>query len=220
MHLTPHEQERLLIHVAADVAERRRKDKVELNYPEAVALLTVHVYEQARRGKSVNDIMDSARKLLKPGELMEGVAEMIENVQVEATFPDGTKLVTIHNPVEVTTKEQRLHPGEVVHPVSAEGIVVNEGREVTTVFVRNPGDRPVQVGSHYHFAEANPGLEFDREAANGKRLNMAAGTSRRFEPQEGIDEEEEEGCRVELVDIAGERVVRGLRGEVEGELDA
>ncbi len=216
MHLTPHEQERLLIHVAADVAERRRKD-VKLNYPEAVALLTVHVYEEARRGKSVNDIMDSGRKLLKPEELMEGVAEMIESVQVEATFPDGTKLVTINNPVEVHSKEQRLHPGKVEHPDTS-GITVNEGREVTTVYVRNPNDRPIQVGSHYHFAEANPDLEFDRDAAYGKRLNVAAGTSRRFEPYEGT--EGEQGCRVELVPIAGERVVEGLRGEVKGELDA
>jgi urease subunit gamma/beta len=216
MHLTPHEQERLLIHVAADVAERRRKD-VKLNYPEAVALLTVHVYEQARRGKSVNDIMDSGRDLLKPDELMEGVAEMIDNVQVEATFPDGTKLVTLHNPVEVETKEQRLHPGKVEH-TDTSGVTVNEGREVTTVYVRNPNDRPIQIGSHYHFAEANPALEFDREAAHGKRLNVAAGTSRRFEPLEGTDDEQ--GCMVELVPIAGERVVKGLRGEVEGRLDA
>ncbi|CAM5609439.1 urease subunit beta [Streptomyces pilosus] len=101
-------------------------------------------------------------------------------------------------------------PGEILF---AEGpIVCNEGREVTRLTVLNAADRPVQVGSHYHFAEANSGLEFDRSAAHGKRLNIAAGTARRFEP--GIPAE------VELVPLAGHRVVPGLRGRVGGALDA
>ena len=99
MHLTPHEQERLLIHVAADVAERRRARGLLLNYPEAIALLTAHVFEAARDGKNVSDVMDSGRQLLTRADLMDGVPEMINNVQVEATFPDGTKLVTVHHPI-------------------------------------------------------------------------------------------------------------------------
>ncbi|MFG2886785.1 urease subunit beta [Streptomyces sp. NPDC048297] len=101
-------------------------------------------------------------------------------------------------------------PGEVLF--ADDPIVVNEGREVTRLTVLNAADRPVQVGSHYHFAEANPGLEFDRGAARGKRLNVAAGTAVRFEP--GIPAE------VELVPLAGARIVPGLRGETGGALDA
>ncbi|MCI0383822.1 urease subunit gamma [Streptomyces sp. CNQ085] len=211
MHLTPHEQERLLIHVAADVAQRRRERGIRLNYPEAVALLTVHVFEEARAGRTVSEVMASGRRVLGRGELMEGVPEMIANVQVEATFPDGTKLVTIHDPVPETDEDVLVHPGKVEHPEGAEPIAFNEGREVTVVEVHNPADRPVQVGSHYHFAEANPGLDFDREAARGKRLNIPAGTSERFEPGDRRE--------VELVPIAGERVVLGLRKENGGSLD-
>ncbi|MFC4497112.1 urease subunit gamma [Streptomyces ovatisporus] len=100
MQLTPHEQERLLIHVAADVAARRRERGLLLNHPEAVALITSHVLEGARDGRSVSELMESGRTVLARDEVMEGVPEMIHDVQVEATFPDGTKLVTVHAPVE------------------------------------------------------------------------------------------------------------------------
>ncbi|AIV37753.1 urease subunit gamma [Streptomyces sp. R1] len=99
MQLTPHEQERLLIHVAADVAEKRRVRGVKLNHPEVVALITAHVLEGARDGRSVGELMSSGRKLVQRDEVMEGVPEMIHDVQVEATFPDGTKLVTVHEPI-------------------------------------------------------------------------------------------------------------------------
>ncbi|MEU4981357.1 urease subunit gamma [Streptomyces sp. NPDC021969] len=99
MQLTPHEQERLLIHVAADVAEKRRARGVKLNHPEVVALITAHILEGARDGRSVGELMSSGRKLIQRGEVMEGVPEMIHDVQVEATFPDGTKLVTVHEPI-------------------------------------------------------------------------------------------------------------------------
>ncbi|KOV57116.1 urease subunit beta [Streptomyces sp. MMG1121] len=101
-------------------------------------------------------------------------------------------------------------PGEILF--ADEAVPFNDGREVTRVRVLNAADRPVQVGSHYHFAEANPGLEFDRAAARGKRLNIAAGTAVRFEP--GIPAD------VELVPLAGARIVPGLRGETGGALDA
>lgn len=99
MQLTPHEQERLLIHVAADVAEKRRARGVRLNYPEAVALITAHILEGARDGRTVGELMASGRKLIQRDEVMEGIPEMIHDVQVEATFPDGTKLVTVHDPI-------------------------------------------------------------------------------------------------------------------------
>ncbi|WP_413811120.1 urease subunit gamma [Streptomyces sp. OE57] len=216
MHLTPHEQERLMIHVAADVAEKRRARGVLLNYPESVALLTAHVYEGARDGRTVADLMSSGRKLLTREEVMEGVPEMIENVQVEATFPDGTKLVTIHDPFPGVGKDEEpiVCPGKVdFSPREGDEVVVfnernRQEKEVTKLTVTNPTDRPIQIGSHYHFAEANDGLEFTRQQAWGKRLNVPAGSSVRFEP--GITEE------VELVPIEGERVVHGLRGKVKG----
>ena len=97
--LTPHEQERLLIHVAADVAEKRRARGLRLNHPEAVALITSHILEGARDGRTVAELMASGRKVLTRDDVMEGVPEMIPDVQVEATFPDGTKLVTVHDPI-------------------------------------------------------------------------------------------------------------------------
>ncbi|MEU8571650.1 urease subunit gamma [Streptomyces pathocidini] len=99
MRLTPHEQERLLIHVAADVAEKRRARGVRLNHPEAVALITSHILEGARDGRTVAELMASGREVLTRDEVMTGIPEMIHNVQVEATFPDGTKLVTVHEPI-------------------------------------------------------------------------------------------------------------------------
>jgi urease subunit gamma len=97
--LTPHEQERLLIHVAADVAEKRRARGVKLNHPEAVAFITSHILEGARDGRTVAELMASGRKLLTRDDVMVGIPEMIHDVQVEATFPDGTKLVTVHDPI-------------------------------------------------------------------------------------------------------------------------
>lgn len=267
MHLTPHEQERLLIHVAADVAQRRRDCGLLLNYPEVMALLTVHVFEAARAGKTVSDIMDSGRHLFTRDEVMDGVPEMIKNVQVEATFPDGTKLVTIHDPLPEATEEPKIYPGKVEHPQpprkpdcpvdcddsnnssvgcdeddeaacrydaiyfnvhldgDAQGVSLQEdaatlpGPGKSKIKVRNESDRPIQVASHYHFAEVNPGLKVvsievpagqtvpqDRslwncDAAKGRRLNIAAGTSVRFEPG---DE-----CCVELVQIQGDVTAGG-----------
>ncbi|MEU9605771.1 urease subunit gamma [Streptomyces sp. NPDC048057] len=99
MQLSPHEQERLLVHVAADVARQRRARGLRLNHPEAVALITAHVLEGARDGRTVVELMASGRQVLARAEVMEGVPEMTHDVQVEATFPDGTKLVTVHDPI-------------------------------------------------------------------------------------------------------------------------
>ena len=99
MHLTQREQEKLLIVVAADLARRRQARGLKLNYPEAIAILTAEIMEAARDGRSVADIMGFGATILRRDEVMEGVAEMIHEVQVEATFPDGTKLVTVHDPI-------------------------------------------------------------------------------------------------------------------------
>jgi urease subunit gamma len=100
MLLTPHEQERLLIHVAAGLARDRRARGIKLNYPEAVAVITSFVLEGARDGRPVVELMDTARSVIKTEDVMDGVAQMISEVQVEATFPDGTKLVTVHGPIQ------------------------------------------------------------------------------------------------------------------------
>lgn len=99
MQLSPREQEKLLLHVAADVAERRRARGLRLNHPEAVAILSVFVLEGARDGRTVADLMEAGRHVLGRDDVMEGVPEMLSSVQVEATFPDGTKLVTLHGPI-------------------------------------------------------------------------------------------------------------------------
>ena len=99
MHLSPRETEKLMIVVAADLARRRRDRGLKLNYPETIALITYEIMEGARDGRSVSDLMSHGTTIVKKSEVMEGVAEMIHEVQAEATFPDGTKLVTVHNPV-------------------------------------------------------------------------------------------------------------------------
>ncbi|GAA3248812.1 urease subunit gamma [Pseudonocardia petroleophila] len=99
MYLSPQEQDKLLVHVAAGVARARRERGVLLNYPEAVALITDHVLEGARDGRTVSELMSSGRSVLGRGDVLEGIPEMIDSVQVEATFPDGTKLVTVHSPI-------------------------------------------------------------------------------------------------------------------------
>ena len=99
MQLSPHEQERLLVHVAAQVARARQARGLRLNYPEAVAILTSWVYEAARDGRTVVDLMDAGTRVLTRADVMDGVAELVDEVQIEATFPDGTKLVTLHEPI-------------------------------------------------------------------------------------------------------------------------
>jgi urease subunit gamma/beta len=193
MHLTAREQERLLIFVAADVARRRRARGLALNYPEAIAILTAEILEWARDGKSVAEVMTMGENVLGAADVMPGIAEMIHEVQVEATFPDGTKLVTIHDPIRAAGD---VNPGEYF--LEPEPIEASAGRRTAKVVVRNSGDRPVQVGSHFHFHDVNRALDFPRQEARGMRLNIPAGTSVRFEP----GEEKE----IELVEFAGERM--------------
>ena len=100
MYLTPREQEKLLIYVAADLARKRQARGLKLNYPEAIAIITAELLEAARDGKSVTEIMSFGTTILKRHDVMEGIAEMIHDVQVEATFLDGTKLVTVHDPIK------------------------------------------------------------------------------------------------------------------------
>jgi len=229
MHLTPHELDKLALHQAGYLAQKRLARGVRLNYPEAVALIITQVMEFIRDGRTVAELMDLGRQLLGRADVMDQVAEMVVEVQVEGTFPDGSKLVTVHHPIaaEHGNMELALYgsflplPQRGLTPVPVRGsdpngtvfaaageilpadgdLALNEGREAVQVKVTNRGDRPIQVGSHYHFAQTNRALEFDRGVAAGRRLDIPAGTAVRFEPGETKT--------VALVEIAGNRVVRG-----------
>ncbi len=206
MNLTPREKDKLLVAMAAEVARRRLARGVKLNHPEAVALITDFVVEGARDGRTVADLMEAGAHVVTASQVMDGIASMIHDIQVEATFPDGTKLVTVHNPIRQAA--DTLLPGEVM-PLAGD-LVLNEGRETVTVTVANAGDRPIQVGSHYHFYETNPALRFDRAATRGFRLDIPAGTAVRFEPGQTRE--------VQLVALAGQRAVYGFRQEIMGAL--
>ena len=211
MELTPREKDKLLLFTAALLAERRKHRGLKLNYPEAVAYISAAILEGARDGRTVAELMDFGRTLLSADDVMDGVAGMIQQVQVEATFPDGSKLVTVHDPIlpSQTTPEGPLVPGEIIAGPGEKQL--NAGRETLTLTVANTGDRPIQVGSHYHFAETNPALAFDRESARGFRLDIAAGTAVRFEPGQTRE--------VTLVAYAGDRKVYGFNGAVMGGLE-
>ena len=206
MQLTPREKDKLLVAMAAMVARNRLARGVKLNHPEAIAFITDFVVEGARDGRSVADLMEAGAHVITAEQVMDGIAEMIHDIQVEATFPDGTKLVTVHNPIRGATGA--LQPGEVM-PLEGD-LVLNEGREAITLSVANTGVRPIQVGSHYHFFETNPALRFEREKARGMRLDAAPGTAVRFEP--GATRE------VSLVPLTGKREVYGFRQDVMGPL--
>jgi urease subunit gamma/beta len=206
MNLTPREKDKLLVAMAAIVARNRLGRGVKLNHPEAIALITDFVVEGARDGRSVAELMEAGAHVLTADQVMPGVPEMIHDIQVEATFPDGTKLVTVHHPIRGAASDDV--PGQVTTRPGE--IVFNEGAERTFLTVANTGDRPIQVGSHYHFFETNPALRFDREQARGKRLDIAPGTAVRFEP--GATRE------VALVPYGGKREVYGFRQDVMGSL--
>jgi urease subunit gamma/beta len=225
MHLTPRELDKLVLHQAGFLAQKRLARGLRLNYVEAVALISTQLLEFIRDGRSVAELMDLGRRLLGRRDVMVGVEEMIDEVQVEGTFPDGTKLVTVHHPIVDENGDRGLALyGSFLTPapatrgaigseaialdgvpgarlVESGEIVLNEGRPTVEIEVANRGDRPIQVGSHYHFIETNRALVFDRRRAYGFRLDIPAGTAVRFEPGETKT--------VTLVAIAGSRVIRG-----------
>jgi urease subunit gamma/beta len=219
MHLSPRDIDKLILHGAGFLAQKRLARGLRLNYPEAVALIAAQILELIRDGRSVAELMDLGRRMLGHAQVLPGVPELIAEVQVEGTFADGTKLVTVHHPIALEQGDLALAlhgsflpvpaafspaaqapvPGEVM---AAPGeIVLNAGRETVSLAVLNTGDRPIQVGSHYPFAETNRALQFDRSRAYGMRLDIPAGTAVRFEPGESKT--------VQLVVFAGAKVVRG-----------
>ena len=208
MLLTPTELERLTIFTAAELARKRRAKGLKLNHPEAVAIITDEILEGAREGRGVADLIAFGSTILTGDDVMPGVAAMLPILQVEGVFPDGTKLVTVHEPIRPTpgAAADLLEPGAIL---AGDGeIELAAGRPRTSVSVVNSGDRPIQVGSHYHFFEVNKALEFDRAAAFGMRLDIPAGTAVRFEPGQRKD--------VNLVGFGGRRELTGLNALTEG----
>jgi urease subunit gamma/beta len=206
MHLTGGDTEKLLLAVAGMVARDRLERGVRLNYPEAVALLSTWVIERAREGAGVAELMEAGRHVLTADHVLPDVPELLHDVQVEATFPDGRKLVTIHDPIAHEPAPQGQQSGPGALRLADDDLEINADRspdERGTLVIVNTGDRPVQIGSHLHLPDANAALEFDREAAQGFRLDIPSGTSRRFEP--GASRE------VPIVALRGLRVVPGLQ---------
>jgi len=232
MHLSPRELDKLTLHQAGSLAQKRLARGLRLNHPEAVALIATVLLEFIRDGRSVAELMNLGRQLLGRNQVMSGVPEMIYDVQVEGTFPDGSKLVTVHHPIASENGDLKLAlhgsflpapEASLFKPAAAEPIPgsteikdgeieLNVGRATAEIPVTNLGDRPIQVGSHYHFIETNAALQFDRSAAYGKRLNIPAGTAVRFEPGETKT--------VKLVEIAGKKVIRGGNNLASGRVSA
>jgi len=212
--LSPQEIDKLTLHQVGFLAQKRLARGTRLNHPEAVALIATQLLELIRDGRSVAELMDLGKQLLGRRQVMDGVPDMIYDVQVEGTFPDGSKLVTVHRPIARDdgdlalalygsflpvpslasfAEPRELAPGAIT--AVAGDVELNAQRRTLTIVVANTGDRPIQVGSHYPFDETNRALAFDRAQANQMRLDIPAGTAVRFEPGETKT--------VQLVAIAG-----------------
>ena len=209
MLLTPTEMERLTIFTAAELSRKRKAKGLKLNHPEAIAFITDEILEGAREGRSVADLISFGSTLLSTDDVLPGVSDLISMIQVEGTFPDGTKLVTVHDPIRPGKKKVGgVSPGELD---CEEGeIEINAGRRSVTIKVVNTGDRPVQIGSHYHFFETNKALEFNRASAFGLRLDIPAGTAVRFEPGEAKE--------VVLTEFGGTQELYGLNNLTNGQI--
>ncbi|TFL02575.1 urease [Pterulicium gracile] len=234
MHILPRDQDRLLLHQVGSLAQKRLARGVRLNRSEAVALIASQLQERIRDGKhSVAELMHHGKTLLGRRHVLPDVPSSIHDIQVEGTFPDGVFLVTVHDPVctDSGNIEDALYgsflpaPSEDLFPLQddaayaaeslpgaiiplEERITMNADRERVKVRVTNMGDRPIQVGSHYHFVETNRALSFDRHLAWGKRLDIAAGTAVRFEPGDVKT--------VTLCSIGGQKLITGGNGFATG----
>lgn len=227
MHILPREHEKLLLHQAGFLAQKRLARGLQLNINEAIALIASQLQERIRDGQhSVAELMQHGKTLLGRTHVLPSVPARLHEIQVEGTFPDGVFLVTVHDPIctdhgnldaalygsflplplqdkfpaaETTIVSRGSLPGAII--AKKERIVINRGRERIKLKVTNYGDRPIQVGSHYHFTETNGALEFDRIKANGMRLDIPAGTAVRFEPGDSKT--------VTLCAIGGKKVITG-----------
>jgi urease subunit gamma/beta len=214
--LTPSERDRLLLFTVAELARSRRARGLKLNVPEATALIADAVAEAARDGKRHEEAIEVGRSVLGPDDVLPGVSDVLYDVKVEALFDDGTRLVVVPDPIGAAPLGAGA-PGAVTVAAPHERDEATDAArratlDVVEIDVANTAAVPITVTSHFHFLEVNPRLSFDREAAYGRHLDIAAGSSITFGPGESR--------RVELVPIRGERVVIGMAGFVDGPLDA
>ncbi|KAG1750080.1 urease [Suillus lakei] len=209
MHILPREHEKLLLHQAGFLAQKRLARGLQLNINEAIALIASQLQERIRDGQhSVAELMQHGKTLLGRTHVLPTVPPRLHDIQVEGTFPDGNSLYGSFLPLpaqdkfpaaETTVISRENLPGAII--AKKERITINKGHERIKLKVTNHGDRPIQVGSHYHFTETNGALEFDRVKANGMRLDIPAGTAVRFEPGDSKT--------VTLCAIAGHKVITG-----------
>ncbi|MCE0536341.1 urease subunit gamma [Kineosporia rhizophila] len=207
MRLTPTERDRLLIFTAAELARARRARGLRLNVPEATALIADTVCEAARDGRRLAEAMQAGRAVLGVDDVLPGVPEVVGQVEVEAVFDDGSRLIVVTDPFGGASMGSDA-PGALL-PGPAEPVQFTDLR---TLVVTNTASVPVSVTSHFHFFEVNPRLSFDRRAAYGRRLAVDAGATVRFAPGQTLE--------VQLTPIGGDRVVIGFAGLVDGPLDA
>lgn len=240
MRLTPTERDRLLLFSAAQLARARRARGLLLNVPEATALIADTVCEAARDGLRLAEAVEAGRTVLSAAEVLPGVPDVVTEIQVEAVFDDGTRLAVISDPFQGAGSLVGRAPGAILVREESAGREGRERdwaqerdqdrareweRELrwewdrgegagasVSLDVRNLGEVPISVTSHFHFFEVNRRLAFDRAAAYGLRLDIPAGASTRFEPGAVVP--------VSLVPIGGARVAIGFSGLVDGPLDA
>ncbi|KAF9500001.1 urease [Pleurotus eryngii] len=237
MHLLPREEAKLLLHQAGFLSQKRLARGLRLNQTEAIALIASQLQERIRDGEhSVAELMHHGKQMLGRRHVLPSVPSLLHEIQVEGSFPDGVFLVTVHDPIctESGNLENALYgsflpipkdekfpeinpeeyapakmPGAII--AKKERVLINEGRQRIRLRVTNDSDRPIQVGSHYHFIETNAALQFDREKALGKRLDVPAGTAVRFEPGDTKT--------VTLCAIAGDKIISGGNRLASGSVD-
>jgi len=206
MLLTPAERDRLLLFTAAELARARRARGLRLNAPEATALIADTVCEAARSGARLADAVAAGRSVLGPDDVLPGVANIVDEVHVEAVFDDGSRLAVISDPIGAAGDPDG--PGAV----QAAERELPRRDDVITIPVTNAATVPISVTSHVHFFEVNSRLRFDRALGYGRRPSFPAGSTLRLDPGQTVE--------IELVPIGGERVVIGFAGLVDGPLDA
>jgi urease subunit gamma/beta len=183
MKLTPKELDRLTIFTLAELARKRKARGIKLNYPEAVALICDEVMEEARAGRSFDEVKAHGIQVLTEEDVMEGVAELASRIYIEPLFDDGTKLVVLHHPIRKVTKDI-LEKESITDSSHSDTITINAGKPTITLSVTNMSDHPVQITSHMPFWEINQRMQFDRVLAKGHRLDIPAGGAIRWEPGE------------------------------------
>ncbi|KAI9023525.1 urease [Phycomyces nitens] len=234
MRLVPRELDKLLVHQVGSLAQKRLARGVQLNHAEAIGLVSCQLLEFMRDGiYSVSQLMDMGKQMLGRRHVLPDALSTVDEIQIEGTFPDGTYLVTVHDPIctdngnlemalygsflpipdnslfPLPTRKRSDGPGAIIALPGK--IVLNAGRKRLSLSVTNYGDRAVQVGSHYHFIETNSALHFNRALAYGMRLDIPAGTAVRFEPGDFKT--------VTLVEIGGNKIITGGNNLASGPVD-